>query len=76
MLEGFDYDYNSKIAYFGYSVFKKSPETSEDAVRNLLIGLARITAKAKFGHFIPKNEMEEYLLFVDLWFQKCIKAIQ
>jgi hypothetical protein len=73
--ERFEYNYDSKIAYFGYPVKQKSSETFEDAVRVVLVGLQRIKAKVKFGHYIPKNEMAEYLPFVDNWLPKCLKAL-
>ncbi len=53
--ERFEYDYKTKFAYFEYQVKQKTGESIEDAVRTLLIGLCRIKAKVKFGHFMKKK---------------------
>lgn len=74
--ERFEYDYESKIAYFEYKVSQKSIETTDDAIRHLLIGLCRIKQKDKFGHFINERDKESYNSFVQKWLTKCLKEIE
>jgi hypothetical protein len=74
--ERFEYDYKTKIAYFEYKLNLKTNESTEDAVRTLLIGLCRIKAKAKFGHFMKKNEINDYMPFIEIWLPKCLNALK
>jgi hypothetical protein len=73
--ERFEFDYKTKTACFEYKISQKTPEIMEDAVKTLLVGLCRIKAKVKFGHFIKRNEIIDYLLFIDKWIPICLNAI-
>ena len=74
--EKFEYNYDTKIAYFEYPLKLKTEQTYEDALFILLTGLCRIKAKVKFGHYMKKNEIEEYLPFIQKWLQVCLKEIK
>jgi len=74
--EKFEYNYDTKIAYFEYPLKQKTKQTYEDALFILLTGLCRIKAKVKFGHYMKKNEIEEYLPFIQNWLQVCLKEIK
>ena len=74
--EKFEYNYDTKIAYFEYPLKQKIEQTYEDALFILLTGLCRIKAKVKFGHYMKKNEIEEYLPFIQKWLQVCLKEIK
>lgn len=73
--ERFEYVYKSKIAYFEYKVFQKSRETTEDAIRHLLIGLCRIKDKDSFGHFIKESYKDSFDTFIQKWLPKCLNEI-
>ncbi len=74
--ERFEFVYESKIAYFEYKVFQKSIETTEDAIKHVLIGLCRIKQKDKFGHFIKERDKESYNAFIQKWLPKCLKEFE
>jgi len=46
--ERFEYDYESKTAYFEYKVDQKTIDTTQDAVESVLVGLLRIKDKDEF----------------------------
>ena len=74
--EKFEYNYDTKIAYFEYPLKQKTKQTYEDALFILLTGLCRIKAKVIFGHFMKKNEIYEYLPFIQKWLLVCLKEIK
>jgi hypothetical protein len=74
--ERFEYNYETKIVYFEYSVKQKPEEDIKAAIKTLLIGLERLKTKAKFGHYIKDNEMAEYLPFAEKWLPICLNKIQ
>lgn len=71
----FEYSYETKSVHFAYPVKEKSAEVASLAIAELLIGLARIKAKSRFGIPLKHNEQVEYLSFVETWHAKCVSAI-
>ena len=74
--ERFEFDYKTKIAYFEYEINQKTTETTEDAVKALLIGLCRIKAKVKFGYLMKENEIVDYISFIKKWAPICLTGIK
>lgn len=74
--ERFEFNYKKKIAYFEYPVEHKDDEIIKDAITHLLVGLKRIKKKDIFGHVIPKNKKDQYLVFSDKWLQACFNKIK
>ena len=54
----------------------KTPEGLSKAVEELLIGLARIKAKSKFGEPLNDRERAEYQGAIDKWRGRCLEAIK
>jgi hypothetical protein len=74
-VEIFEYSEANRIAYFSYAVDQKTPEIVSHAIKELLIGLARIKGKSKFFHKIKKIEKDDYLYFVSIWHPKCVSEL-
>lgn len=73
--ERFEYSQETRIVYFSFPVKQKTAELVEAAVRELLIGLARLQSGSKFYLPLKQTERESYAPFVTEWFSKCIVAI-
>lgn len=74
--EIFEYNYDSKIAYFEYEIEQKSDEIILDAIEELLIGLKRIKMRSSFFVKQRKSEKRECEDFVDEWKMKCYHVIK
>ncbi len=74
--ENFEYDYNTKTAFFEYCIKEKDNKIIEDAVSKVLFGLARIKMKSKFGHYITQNEINTCQPFVEKWLMACLRSIE
>ncbi len=72
----FEYSYETKQAFLALPVKEKTPEILSKAVEELLIGLARVKAKSKFGERLKERERAEYQSFIESWHGKCLKAIK
>jgi hypothetical protein len=72
--EAFEYDKANKIVFFSYPVQEKTPEIIENAVRELLIGLARVRNDSEFFVRLRQRERETYTDFIEEWLPKCLKA--
>jgi len=73
--EAFEFDERSGIAYLIVPVKEKTNEFRAQAVRHLLVGLARITARSRFFLPLKARERAEYEEFVGSWAPKCEAAI-
>ncbi len=73
--ERFEYLRESKHVHFFFPVEKKTPEVMNEAVTELLLGLARIKSTTNWGYPLSKNEREEHSGFIEKWSQKCVLAM-
>ena len=73
--ERFEYIQEYKQVHFYYPVEQKTNEIISDAVRELLIGLARMKNSTKWGYPISEKEIALYQEFLSEWHPKCISAI-
>jgi len=73
--ERFEYLKENKQAHFFYPVKQKSPEITDEAVSELLLGLARIKSNTNWGHPLSKIERDGYKGFIEKWHSKCLSAI-
>lgn len=73
--ETFEFDVQSGIAYLIAQVKEKTPTVRNEALRHLLVGLARIMADSKFFHPLNLREKEGYADFVSKWAPKCEAAL-
>ena len=73
--EKFEFVFDSKTVHFAFPIKQKSEEIIDQAVTELLVGLARIKAKTKWGVPLKDLERKEYQAFVDSWHPKCISAL-
>jgi hypothetical protein len=71
----FEFSYEKKRAYFAFPVKDRTPKILSEAVEQLLIGLARIKAKSRFGQIMKKSEASDCQIFVETWQEKCLSAI-
>jgi hypothetical protein len=72
--EIFEYSQETRIVAFSFPVKQETTEVVEAAVRELLIGLARLKSGSKFYLSLKQTERESYAPFVTEWFSKCIAA--
>lgn len=74
-VEVFEYSEDLKVVFFSCPVKEKTVEVVTSAVRELLIGLARLKAYSRF--YLPLKEIERtsYAEFVTQWFPICIAAV-
>lgn len=73
--ERFEFVQSSKVAYFYYPVEQKISEIVNEAIIELLIGLARIKSNTKWGYPLGDTERVINLEFAKKWHQKCIAAL-
>lgn len=73
-VEVFEYSESLRVVYFSFPVKEKTSEIVASAVRELLVGLARLKAHSRF--YLPVKEVERasYEEFVNQWFPTCIVA--
>jgi hypothetical protein len=71
----FEYSYETKQAFFAFPVKEKTPEALSKAVEELLIGLARIKAKSRFGEPLEDRERSANQTVVEKWHGRCLEAI-
>lgn len=74
-VEMFEYGKDLKVVFFSCPVKEKTDGVVASAVRELLIGLARLKAHSRF--YLPLKEIERrsYTEFVTQWFPICIAAV-
>ncbi|WP_459925980.1 hypothetical protein, partial [Desulfatiferula olefinivorans] len=73
--ERFEYVQEYKQAHFCYPVEQKNNEIVSDAVRELLIGLARMKTSTMWGYKLSENERSLYQDFLDKWHSKCMSSL-
>ena len=73
--ERFEYVKEKKQAHFFYPVDQKLPESTIEAISELLLGLARIKSNTRWGHPLTETEREGYMGFIEKWHSKCLSAI-
>lgn len=74
-LEPFEYDPKRRVAYFSYPGDPNDEEVREGALRELLLGFARLDAGAEFGIHLTERQREEFRAFIDQWYPPCATAI-
>ena len=73
-VEMFEYSENEKVVFFSCPVKEKTAEIVVFAVRELLIGLARLKAHSRFYLPLKKAERSSYEEFVAQWLPACVAA--
>lgn len=73
--ERFEYFKENKQAHFFFPVEQKSTVIINEAVTELLLGLARIKSNTNWGYPLSQSERDNGLGFIEKWFEKCIEAI-
>jgi len=73
--EVFEFDETTNIGYFVMPVKEKNPELRSVAIRELLLGLARIRAKSRFFHPLKPIERQDYEAFISEWLPRCEAAL-
>ena len=74
--EVFEFDTETGIAYLIAPVKEKTSAIREGAVRELLLGLARVSAHSRFFLPLKASERASYEGFVAEWLPKCLEAIE
>ena len=74
--ESFEYIKDIKQVHFCFPISQKTSEIVAEALTELLIGLARMKAKTRWGHPLSEDERIIYRDFVEQWHRKCISAFQ
>ncbi len=74
-VEAFEYDPKRRVAYFAYPGDSNVREIREAALRELLLGFARLDAGAEFGIRVTDGQRIEFGAFIDQWCPVCLKAI-
>lgn len=75
-VEAFEYDEVRKIGYLIVPVKQKTEEARLNAIRSLLLGLARIRGRSRFFYALRPNEEKEYESFINAWLPYCEAALQ
>jgi len=73
--EPFEFDEQTGVAFLIVPVKEKTPALRSEAVRHLLVGLARVKAHSTFFLSLRARELDEYEEFVSRWAPKCEDAI-
>ena len=73
--EPFEYELKRKTAYLIIPVLVKTAATRTEAIRSLLVGLARVKAGSKFFLPLKARELLEYEDFVSHWAPQCEAAL-
>lgn len=73
-VEVFEYSKSLKVVFFSFPVKEKTSEVVASAVRELLVGLARLKAHSRFYLPLKEAERASYAEFVSQWFPKCMAA--
>lgn len=73
-VEVFEYSEPLKVVFFSFPVKEKTSAVIASAVRELLIGLARLKARSRFYLPLKEAERASYAEFVSEWFPKCISV--
>lgn len=75
-VEPFEYDPKRRVAYFAYPGDSNTKGIREDALRELLLGFARVEAGAEFRIRLTDRQRSEFGPFIDQWFPACLEAIK
>ena len=73
--EPFEFEEHTGIAFLIVPVKEKTPILRTEAIRHLLVGLARVTARSRFFAPLRAQERAEYEEFVTNWAPKCEAAM-
>ena len=73
--EKFEYLEKSRQAHLCFPVKQKSTNDVSEAVSELLVGLARIKSKTRWGYHLPDQERIDYQEFLQRWHARCIAAL-
>jgi hypothetical protein len=74
-VEPFEYYEKGRIVYLVMPVKEKTPEIRTVAIKELLLGLARIQNKSRFFIALKPKERESYENFISEWLPKCEAAL-
>ncbi len=72
--EAFEYSEQTRIVFFSLPIKEKTTAVVGTAVRELLIGLARLRSGSKFYLQLKQAERDSYAPFIEQWFLKCLAA--
>ncbi len=73
--EPFEYDPRRRIAQFCIPGDARDPQARDRALRELLLGFARLDSGGPFGVRLTDGQRDNFTTFVDEWHQQCEKAI-
>lgn len=73
-VEVFEYSESLKVVFFSFPVKEKTPAIVASAIRELLVGLARLKARSSFYLPLKEAERASYAEFVSQWFPVCLTA--
>jgi hypothetical protein len=74
--EPFEYDPKRKVAYFAYPGDPNIESVRDGALRELLLGFARLEAGDKFKARLTAKQRDSFNAFIDHWHEACSKAIK
>ena len=73
--EPFEYVASTRRVEFYMPVVEKTPETTERAVREFVLGLARLQAGSTFWRPLDRSERRDYDAFLERWLPVCRAAL-
>jgi hypothetical protein len=73
--EPFEYDPRGRVAYFSYAGDPTDRELRDRALRELLLGFARVDAGAEFRVRLSERQRATFNAFIDQWYSACTTAI-
>jgi hypothetical protein len=73
--EPFEYIASKRRVEFYMPVVEKTAETTERALREFLLGVARMQAGSTFWRPLDRSERRDYEGFLDQWLPVCMAAL-
>ena len=73
--EPFEYDAATKRAEFACLGEPDDPEARDQALRELLLGFARVDSEAKFGIQLEETERAAFASLVAEWYPRCAELV-
>ncbi len=73
--EPFEYVASTRRVEFYMPVAEKTPETTERALREFVLGVARMQAGSAFWRPLDRSERRDYDEFLDQWLPVCRAAL-
>jgi len=74
--EPFEYDAEARSVQFRIPGDPRNPEAHDRALRELLLGFARLESGGAFGMSLSDRQRDAFKAFVDEWHPRCAKAIE